>query len=421
VSEIPHDAAQRCNYQLFPGFAWRAVWGGAALVRRLLVHAIAARDNSVKDPDVSGKYIVDVPRDTRGLKGWSILLSRIAEMQSTASGEETSELALAKRIVEEGIDKPLKNVPIAQFGKLILVDHREIEGYRSIENLLREYIDSRKGGKPKPLSIGIFGPPGSGKSFGIKEIAKEIRNPEIKPFTYNLTQLDKPRDLVNAFHAARDEALKGNLPMLIFDEFDCAFAGEPWGWLKSFLAPMQDGEFTDDGGIHPLGHAIFVFTGGIAHSFTEFGNPTSDRERFVSAKGPDFVSRLKGFVDVQGINPAPIEDAGTYYAAKSQVDPVCMVRRAMLLRSLLEEQKHRTRHMNPVKDGVSYLEIDPAVLSALLMTARYRHGARSLESVLLMSRLTDRDHFGLASLPSNAQLEIHVDEGFSDLLKTALQ
>ena len=35
----------------------------------------------------------------------------------------------------------------------------------------------------------------------------------------------------------------------------------------------------------------------------------------------------------------------------------------------------------------------------------------------MMSRLTDRDHFGLASLPSDAQLKLHVDESFTSILK----
>jgi hypothetical protein len=389
----------------------------------------------------------NLPVKTAGLNEWSILSARIKESPSD----------LANKIVLDGHEEHLKEVPVASFGNLLLIDRHEIEGYRSIENLLREYIKSRHGKKPRPLSVGVFGPPGSGKSFGIKEIAGCIKEAEIKILPFNLTQFDKPTDLIGAFHTARDEALKGRLPLLIFDEFDCPFEGNHWGWLKYFLAPMQDGEFSDNGRIHPIGNAIFVFAGGIAHSFDDFtksekANSPADAKSnskppaksnsksstktsagapplsgsksaeepdsdFKKAKGPDFASRLKGYVNVAGINP-PIKDgANEFEVENTEPDSVCMVRRAILLRALLFDQEHRTRNMNPITMGKNRLDIDGAVLNALLGTSQYRYGARSLESILIMSRLTDRDHFGVASLPSDEQLRIHVDGSFVKILK----
>jgi hypothetical protein len=356
--------------------------------------------------EVAVFVVIDLPPKDENLRSWSILSTKL----------KSSDRQIGEMIVREGHEAHLTDVPIAQFGRLLLADNREIEGYRSIENLLREYIKSRQGGKPKPLSIGVFGPPGSGKSFGIKEIGKCLRDARITFWPYNLTQLEGPRDLVGAFHVARDEALRGNLPLLIFDEFDCAFDGRDWGWLKYFLAPMQDAEFEDDGQIHPLGHAVFVFAGGIAQSYDRFKAP-SDNDDFKAAKGPDFVSRLKGFVDVQGINPTGTEDVKDEDLPDVDVDPVSVIRRAILLRSLLLEQEHRTRNMYPIVNGRHCFDIDDAVLDALLRVKKYRHGARSLESILMMSRLTDRDHFGVASLPSDAQLKLHVDDSFSTILK----
>jgi hypothetical protein len=386
---------------------------------------------------------IDLPANGENSKDWSIL---------SATLEQGSLDRIAREIVREGHERHLKGVPVAEFGKLLLIDRREIEGYRSIDNLLREYIKGRHGGKPRPLSIGVFGPPGSGKSFGINEIAGSITETQIKSLPFNLTQFEGPADLVGAFHTARDESLKGNLPLLIFDEFDCPIGAEPWGWLKFFLAPMQDGEFIDSGRIHPLGRAIFVFAGGIAHCFEQFSaasatvnsmpstesnsKPSVDsdfeqstestpaasadvklKNDFKNAKGPDFASRLKGYVDVVGINPASTEGLKDSELEHVKVDPVCIVRRAFLLRSLLLGQEHRTRNMNPITNGRNRFDIDDAVLDALLKVKRYRHGARSLESILIMSRLTDRDHFGLASLPSNEQLKIHVDDSFGKILK----
>jgi hypothetical protein len=336
---------------------------------------------------------------------WSILSNTLAAHPD-----------LPERLVREGADAALKKVPVAKFGKLLLIDRREVEGYRSIENLLREYDSSRRGGKPKPLSIGVFGPPGSGKSFGVRQIAESIGGERLRPYTFNLTQLEGPRDLVGAFHIARDEALRGLLPLLVFDEFDCAYDGQPWGWIKYFLAPMQDGEFKDEGRLHPLGHTIFVFTGGTKATYATFSSPADEQDpdynelerAFVTAKVPDFVSRLQGYVDVQGINPDGDDDP----------DPACVTRRAILLDAFLRNQKHRTENMYQTIGGKARFEIDDAVLKAFLRVRRYCHGARSLEAILGMSQLTGKDYFGVALLPSNKQLALHVDDSFGKIIKS---
>ncbi|MEA2947404.1 MAG: hypothetical protein QOI40_2734, partial [Alphaproteobacteria bacterium] len=41
-----------------------------------------------------------------------------------------------------------------------------------------------------------------------------------------------------------------------------------------------------------------------------------------------------------------------------------------------------------------------------------------LEAILGMSQLTDRDYFGVASLPSDAQLALHVDPSFGEAFKS---
>src|SRR5215208_4212247 len=46
-------------------------------------------------------------------------------------------------------------MPIAQFGKLRTVDRAEIEGYRTIRNLMMEFVTGRRGARP--LCIAVFG------------------------------------------------------------------------------------------------------------------------------------------------------------------------------------------------------------------------------------------------------------------------
>jgi len=48
----------------------------------------------------------------------------------------------------KGDNAALKNVPVGQFGKLKTVDRAEIESFRSIRNLMQEYIHSKNSSRP---------------------------------------------------------------------------------------------------------------------------------------------------------------------------------------------------------------------------------------------------------------------------------
>ncbi|MHA2022861.1 MAG: RyR domain-containing protein [Candidatus Thorarchaeota archaeon] len=295
---------------------------------------------------------------------------------------------LAKQIVLYGIKDSLKKAPLAKYGNLVTIDRQEIESYRSIGALIGEYC--RKSPQKRPLSIAVFGTPGSGKSFGVSEIAKSLSK-EIKKLEFNLSQYDDPLALQDAFHQVRDVALKGKIPLVFFDEFDSTLDGYPYGWLRHFLAPMQDGAFQQGQVSHPIGKAIFVFAGGTSSTMDAFGG--ENLEGFKAVKGPDFVSRLKGFINVLGPNPIDGDSAR---------DPFFVLRRAILMRSMFERfAGHLIQRRT--------LAIDPGVLQALLNTREYKHGARSMETILDISQLAGKNRFARSSLPPEAQLNSHVD------------
>ena len=324
----------------------------------------------------------------------------------------------------QGPEQALKNVPIGRFGKLLTVDRHEIEGFQSIRALIREYDSQAE--HPRPLSIAVFGPPGSGKSFGVKQVAKAVLPDRIEDVTFNLSQFGDPDTPTGALHRVRDISLRGNLPLVFWDEFDTTLvtAGvpQPLGWLRFFLSPMQDGEFQDGLLAHPIGPAVFVFAGGTRARMQDFARRAEDiaqpvteksrvaeksraAEEFRAAKGPDFVSRLKGYVgNVQGPNPSGDD---------TESDPYDPIRRAVLLRSLLLSAAPQISHS---RDGVEELDIDTGVLRGLLLTRSYRHGARSMESVIAMSTLSGRSRFERSALPSEAQADLHIARDFFDLV-----
>jgi len=362
---------------------------------------------------------VELPPDAKYYKErdphfWSILTDK-------TKNKNKDLVTVAEEIVKEGACT-LKEYPVGYFGKLITVDRAEIESYRSIKNIMNEYINSEKA--TRPLSVAVFGYPGSGKSFGITQIAQTIDPENIHNMNFNVSQFTSTKDLSNAFHSIRDISLKGKIPLVFFDEFDCDFKGQPLGWLRHFLAPMQDGEFMDYGIMHPIGKSIFVFAGGTFENFNHFCEQTGvdfnkqenskDNQNLVF-KCPDFVSRLRGYVNILGPNKIEGSDDEAY-----------IIRRAILLRSLIELKvpniikKENSSENSGVGNRVNGIaNIEPTLLRSLITVQKYTHGARSMEAIIDMSMLRGYNSWTISSLPPKKQLILHVigDEKSDLLLK----
>ena len=122
---------------------------------------------------------------------------------------------LAFLIVKKGLSS-VKDFPIGKFGKLITVDRAEIESFRSIKYVMKEYIYSEDYSEQniKPLSIAVFGAPGSGKSFGVTQVAESIDSERVRKITFNISQFTSTKDLANAFHRVRDVSLEGKIPLV---------------------------------------------------------------------------------------------------------------------------------------------------------------------------------------------------------------
>lgn len=310
-------------------------------------------------------------------------------------------LTIAMYIVISGLDKALPAVPKAQYGNFLTVDREEIERIEEIARLLASY---RENSDSKPLSIAVFGPPGAGKSFAIKELAREMFGEDRATLEWNLSQFDGPEDLRQAFDEIRDASVKGKVPIVFWDEFD----SNSLKWLSSFLTPMQDAQYYSGGISRPLGKVVFIFAGGVYRTFRAFNRSgTGDRE-FQEKKGPDFVSRLRGYLNVKGPNPEPSDDQSSFPPGQDTY----LIRRALLLRSVIT--RTRPHLFDPATGTVS---INPKVLKALLQAEEFHHGARSLEALVGMSDLGGSRSFGLAELPSPELLSLHVSADFMTLVE----
>jgi hypothetical protein len=325
---------------------------------------------------------------------WTILENNFDEKKpgfKKISGRQF--YSLARNLAYRGVDS-IKYAPIIKFGKLVTFDRNEIEGFRNIKKQILQFHNYDNG--TRPLNIAVFGSPGSGKSFAVKELAKSIfeSNKELINFqVYNLSQFKDAAELAGAFHTIRDAVLDGKLPFVFWDEFDT----NNLQWLQYMLAPMQDGKFQDGKDTHPIGKAIFVFAGGTFYSMQHFKSQEKDKI-FIRKKGPDFLSRINCYIDILGPNQRSLFNPETCQFDKDDELDICFpIRRALFLRSNLGYKE---------KD---LLKMDWGLLSALLEVKHFKNGSRSLERLLNPLKNSRTGMIFRSDLPSDEIIEMNVD------------
>lgn len=361
------------------------------------IRAVAASIRGAIDKTDETFSTIDIPKgDSKNPSGnevnWSIAKQEFFRRGHAVSQRDVTwsdKRDMLYKLVRNGLDAQTP-IPVARFDEFTAVIRDDIEGLRAIRGLMREY--SARLSNKRPLSIAVFGSPGSGKSFGVKAVAKSIADSrrQFQTLEFNLSQFSAPDQIYQALHQVRDSALAGNVPLVFFDEFDTNFHGE-YGWLRYFLAPMQDGKFTQGQISHSVGDAVFVFAGGTSSDMQTFRKLAGQAS---AAKGPDFLSRLQGFLNIVDLN---------HLRADGVLLGGVLIRRAILLRALVE------RLAPKIAKSESGLDIDESVMTAFLRIREFRYSARSMESILNMSNLQDRTRLDSSCLPPIAQIDLHVD------------
>lgn len=342
-------------------------------------------DASVIMTEVTGEDALvrfDIPSDDlgKGEQNWSLLDSMIAEY-----GE------VARRMVLEGTSKI--NLPHARINRLVLFDRRQIQRFQALRLDLEEYLAVPQ---IKPLSIALFGPRGCGKAFAARQVtdlaaAAAAGGRKVKPLTFDLSEFTRLEDLAEALHQIRDCGLGGYTAFAYFKNFDAAFLGQPFGWLPHLLPAVSKGWFFDSAVSRPIGAALLFFGTSATKSFAAFRGLAEASLTQVNVQAmQDFIVSLHGYVDMAGFNRGGLGDR------------LYLLHRAVVLRTLLEERAPGIKF----GDGIN---IDETVLRGLLLVPEYSQGIRSLEAVLTMSHLNHARHFSRSALPSESQLQLHVD------------
>ena len=288
-------------------------------------------------------------------------------------------------------------------GHLRTTDPAEIGPVLTLQSVMDSYVS--KENFQRPLCLGVFGPPGSGKSFAVKEVARVIGNKfEENPFDFfefNLTQFASPDEINSSIDLVRASVARGKVPITFWDEFDCRYDGHEFGYLRYFLPSMQDGVTYVHGTPYYIGRSIFVFAGGVKSCWQGMEDMISpdDPEKLQMSKTlkiPDFMSRLRVVLDIDGIEIS--EQLLRDSASSAELDEL---RRILLKRAFIIAHQMDTHWKKAARKTSGLL--------LRLLLAQYKFGARSIEAVIEASRAADRLVYGLPELIGPSGARIHAD------------
>jgi hypothetical protein len=293
-----------------------------------------------------------------------------------------------------------KALRMYNIGHLRTTDPAEIGPVLTLQSVMDSYVS--KESFQRPLCIGVFGPPGSGKSFSVKEVArvigKKFDHDPFDFFEFNLTQFSDPNEINSSIDLIRASVAKGKVPITFWDEFDCRYDNNEFGYLRYFLPSMQDGVTYVHGTPYYIGRSIFVFAGGVKSNWEGMESLLSTEDPIAlqdakTLKIPDFMSRLRVVLDIDGIEIP--EDLLRDSASAEELEDL---RRILLKRAFIIAHQMDTHWKKAARKTSGLL--------LRLLLAQYKFGARSIEAVIEASRAADRLVYGLPELigPSGARI-----------------
>ncbi len=261
-------------------------------------------------------------------------------------------------------------------GNLRTTDPAELDQVITLQNVMDSYVSKET--FQRPLCIGVFGPPGSGKSFSVKEVVRVISNKlDTNPFDFfefNMTQFDGPEEINSAIEPIRASVARSKVPIVFWDEFDCRYDNHEFGYLRYFLPSMQDGVTYVHGTPYYIGRSIFVFAGGVKSSWAGMEELLSQKDPQAAQlvktlKIPDFMSRLRVVLDIDGIE---IDDSLLQESAtEEQLEDL---HRILLKRAFIIAHQMDTHWKKAARKTSGLL--------LRLLLAHYKFGARSIEAVI---------------------------------------
>ncbi len=242
----------------------------------------------------------------------------------------------------------------ATLGQYTVLDWDHRTAIRALINTIKEYRNDST--RQRPLNILLHAPPGSGKSHFVKSLAAKMGE-SFAAVTFNMATLDSAEGLVLPLDECRNRKVQDQLPILFLDEFDSHDAN-----YATLLPLLWDGELRIVHRNLAMGKIVIILAGS-----------TESVSREAKA-GKSFEAR-----SARGNNHTPAP------AAPGKLgDLLSRINSADFVIPSLED-----RHADKVCLSVALLhrrfpslECAPWALLHFIATTQFKHGARSVASLI---------------------------------------
>jgi len=154
-----------------------------------------------------------------------------------------------------------------------------------LQELIRTYVDNKP---QRPVNILLWAPPGSGKSFFVKNVLKE-EWPGLAEglIEINAAQMSRPEELTVALRHVTSKIAESGRAAFFLDEADTDLPATEANLYPYLLMPMWDGEYLSDGNRMNMKQLIWFTAVSSGASLDDFMQKASSLP-----KGKDFLSRI---------------------------------------------------------------------------------------------------------------------------------
>lgn len=297
---------------------------------------------------------------------------------------------------EDPTPHPLKPA----FGKYITRNTGFLSYLKDARSRIEIYLN--KSSPARPLNILLAAPPGSGKSFLVKQLIESIETDEKLTFDeVYVASFDRTLELYSIFQRIQSINLEGKIPVVFFDEVDAKV--DQGAIYKKFLSPMWDGTFFIGKEKFYLGKCIFFFAGstlsvekaskialksiGDTGSYEQYLNTWLDGFNEFMEKDEEH-EKIKDFTDRMDLI--------------IRIPPICEA----LLGSEYEKEYRDLACMLVLKHFEKVKLIGEIALDYICKNLKNGESIRTAEKIIFGSELRDTERFDLFCLPKTDQKKL---------------
>lgn len=268
----------------------------------------------------------------------------------------------------------------------------------------------------RPLNFLISAPPGNGKSFLIKQIARSIPQDIYQTIFEEVYvgSFDRIDELYAIFLRIQSFNLQGKVPFVFFDEVDSKI-GDTYIYQK-LLAPMWDGDYFVGKERYTLGKCIFFFAGstlGADEKSTEIIDSAKKKGAIIDYE--DYYNDwLSGFMDV-------IAKKNSAEGSKilDFVDRIDRVIRIPPIDSVFLGDELKVEYYDMIftiirKHFPGVTLVGKKVVERIFLSLSTGKSIRDIEKIVFNSRLSGTDTFDASSLTHKTMQELGLSETSGD-------